>query len=148
MSLVNIAQMIEKEKQMGTPQTYLGSIDNRQHEESLVFHNCLTKPAIELSHEKVKHWKTDSEDKNDSVVRKHDDISSEDLEEDLDIHPNENESAEESDDTDFFDSEDEYWSNLGNKNIDDNPTICPYCFSYHLPRSVNETKGCKFISLK
>lgn len=151
MSLVNIAQMFEKEKQMGTPQTYWGSKDNRQHEveESLVFNNCLTKAVIEYSHEKLKHLKTDSEDKNDSVVRKDDDISSKDLQEDTDINSNKDECDDESDDTDYFDSEDEYWSNLGNKIIDDNPTICPYCISYHLPRSVNETKGCKsFLKIK
>lgn len=151
MSLVNIVQMIEKEKQIGTPQTYWGSKVNRQHEveKSLVFNNCLTKAALEVSHEKVKHLKTDPEDKHDSIVRKHDDISSTDLQEDMDINSNKDESDHETDDTDYFDSEDEYWSNLGNKNIDDNPTICPYCISYHLPRSVNETKGCKsFLKIK
>lgn len=63
----------------------------------------------------------------------------------MDINLNKDEFDYEIDDIDYFDSEDEYWSNFGNKNIDDNLIICLYCILYYFFWSVNEIKGCKFF---
>lgn len=147
MSQVNIIQMIEKEKERGAPHTFWGEKDNRNNEiEESVFENCLTGTVAESSlndHQSIIESKS-KEYSNDKHLER-DKISSEDIEEDSDILTKEKKNTDDSDETDYFDSEDEYWDTLINKTIEYNTSACLHCLSYHLPRSVNEYKTCKSL---
>lgn len=144
MSLVNIAQMIEKELQRLEPHTFWRDKNIRkcETEKSSIFGNSLTGTGTEpLLHEKQSE--IDSEDRDFFDNIKQDQHSFENAEDDSDILETDNDLSDDVDETDYFDSEDEYWDSFINKTIEENTSPCRHCFSYHLPRSIHEeSKTC------
>lgn len=138
--------MFVKERQRGDLHRFWGGDGNTQRkpekEHQSVFNNCLTGMLEELSlNEQYETRDFKSEEFCNDIKR---DINSpKDIMEDLDTVSEENEFCDDLDETDYFDSEDEYWEKSKNKKIEDNPSVCAYCLSYHLPRSVHEDKSCK-----
>lgn len=138
--------MFVKERQRGDLHRFWGGDSNTQRkpekEHQSVFNNCLTGMLEELSlNEQYETRDFKSEEFCNDIKR---DINSpKDIMEDLDTVSEENEFCDDLDETDYFDSEDEYWEKSKNKKIEDNPSVCAYCLSYHLPRSVHEYKDCK-----
>lgn len=149
MSLLKITQMIEKEIQSGAPNLFWGKTltDNCKHEieESNVFNNCLTGITVKFS-DKDEDSEIDFKSKEYSNDIEENQNPSKDIERDLDVLKKEVTFYDDLDETDYFDSEDEYWDSLKNKNIEDNPSPCLHCLTYHLPRSIQEYKECKSIS--
>lgn len=146
MSLVNSPQMFKKERQKGDLHIFWGGKDNNQRkleqEQESVFDNCLTPIPDDLSlngQYETRYFK-DEEFCNDIERDKN---SPEDIKNGLDPVQKENEFRDDLDETDYFDSEDEYWEGSKNKKLEDNPSVCVFCLSYHLPRSVQEHKECK-----
>lgn len=146
MSLVNIAQLIEKELQRLEPHTFWRDKNIRKWEtEKLsIFGNSLTETETEpLLHEQQSE--IDFEDKDFFDNLKQDQHSFE-TPGDSDILEKENDLSDDFDETDYFDSEDEYWDSFINKTIEENTSPCRHCLSYHLPRSVHEeSKPCTTI---
>lgn len=137
MSVVNITQFIEKERQSGTPGEFWKTEKNTKHRVNTqsVFDNCLTATSHFVSDDQ--RFKSISEDaKNDGQLTGN-------LEKDSDSGANCFPFCDGLDETDYFDSEDEYWDSLRSKNI--KVEICSYCLYHHIPRSVEETEYCKFI---
>lgn len=138
--------MFEKERQRCDLHIFWGVEDNTQRklekEQQSVFVNCLAGNSEELSPKK--QYET-SDFKGEGFCNdiERDKNSPKDIKEDFDTVPKEIEFYDDLDETDFFDSEDEYWERNKNKKIEDNPAVCEYCLSYHLPRSVHEDKSCK-----
>lgn len=141
--------MIEKEMQTGAPNLFWRRTLTDNHipeiEEPTVFNNCLSGTTVKFpnneedskSEFKTKEYSNGIEG-NQHLLK--------DLERDLDVPLKENIINDVVDETDYFDSEDEYWDSLKNKNIEDNPSPCLHCLTYHLPRGINEYKECKSIS--
>lgn len=129
--------MIEKEKQRAAPREYWRSENNQSNEieESSVFDNCLTDTETTLSLVDLNSENTDLHKGN-----KHADRTKE-IEEDSDNIASDSNFFEDLDETDYFDSEDEYWDTLRNKNIKEE--VCQHCHSYHLPRSTQDIVICK-----
>lgn len=146
MSLVNSPHMFKKERQKGDLHIFWGGKDNNQRkleqEQQSVFDNCLTPIPDDLSlNEQYETRDFKDEEFCNDIER--DKNSPEDIKNGLDPIQKENEFRDDLDETDYFDSEDEYWEGSKNKKIEDNPSVCVFCLSYHLPRSVQEHKECK-----
>lgn len=141
MSLMNVTQMIEKEKQRAAPHEYWRceknqSNENEDSEEVSVFDNCLTDTETTLSFLDLNSENTDLHKGN-----KHAD-QTKDIEDDSDNIASGSTFFDDFDETDYFDSEDEYWDTLRNKNIKEE--VCQHCHSYHLPRSTKDIVPCPF----
>lgn len=140
MALINVTQMIEKERQTVVPENFWRCEREKQIkdkcDESLVFNNCLTETVSSISYgDQV----SDKRNENTGIDKgfKHNNKLMKDLEEDSDnIGRSANISGDDLDTTDYFDSEDEYWDSLINKDIKDE--LCPNCRSYHLPKSIKD----------
>lgn len=140
MSLKNVNQMIEKEKQRAAPHKYWRSEENQSNEnenseEVSVFDNCLTDTEATLSFIDLNSESTDLHKEN-----KHSD-QTKDIEEDSDNIASGSTYFDDLDETDYFDSEDEYWDTLRDKDIKED--ICQHCQSYHLPRSIQDEALCE-----
>lgn len=145
MSLKNVNQMIEKEKQRAAPHKYWRSEENQSNEnedseEVSVFDNCLTDTEATLSFIDLNSESTDLQKEN-----KHAD-QTKDIEEDSHNIASGSTFFDDLDETDFFDSEDEYWDTLRNKDIKEE--ICQHCHLYHLPQSKQDIKICKCCYIK
>lgn len=139
MSLVNIAQMIEKKLQKLEPHTFWRDKNIRkcETEKSSIFGNSLNGTETEpLLHEQQSEIDSEDRDVFDNI--KQDQHLFENSEDDSDILETENDLCDDVDETDYFDSEDEYWDSFIIKNIEENTSPCRHCLSYHLPRSVHE----------
>lgn len=136
----NVTQMIEKEKQRAAPHEYWRSEknqsnENKDSEEVSVFDNCLTDTEATLSFIDLNSESTDLHKEN-----KHSD-QTKDIEEDSDNIASGSTYFDDLDETDYFDSEDEYWDTLRDKDIKEE--ICQHCQSYHLPRSIQDEALCE-----
>lgn len=145
MSLVNSPQLFEKDRQKGDLHIFWRGKDNTQRkleqEQQSVFDNCLTEISEDSLNEQYETSDFKGEEFCNDIER---DINSpKDIKDDVDTVPKESEFCDDLDETDYFDSEDEYWERSKNKKIEENPSVCVYCLSYHLPRSVQEHKECK-----
>lgn len=132
MSSVNNFQIIEKERNGDLPNLFWKSegCSENDTEDSKVFENCLTGistnvSAIDLNVENTHsrnenniHW-SGVEEGNDSITT------------DCPNNLEDNDFCEDVDETDYFDSEDEYWDTFTNKQTDIEP--CPQCLVYHIP---------------
>lgn len=147
MSLVNNSQMIEKELQRVKPQTFWRdkNIRKSEIEKSSMFYNSLSGTGTEsLLSEKQSEINYEDRDVFENI--REDQHSFENEDDASDILETENDSSDDVDETDYFDSEDEYWDSFINKTIEENTSPCRHCFSYHLPRSVHEErKTCTII---
>lgn len=142
---MNVTQMIEKEKQRAAPHEYWRneknqSNENEDSEEVSVFDNCLTDTETTLSFLDLNSENTDLHKGN-----KHAD-QTKDIEDDSDNIASGSTFFDDFDETDYFDSEDEYWDTLRNKNIKEE--VCQHCHSYHLPRSTKDIVPCKCCYIK
>lgn len=141
--------MIEKEMQSGAPNLFWRRTltDNciYEIEEPTVFNNCLTGTTVTFP-DNEEESKSEFKSREYSNGIEENQNLSKDLESDLDALLKENIFNDDVDETDYFDSEDEYWDSLKNKNIEDNPSLCLHCLTYHLPRGIHEYKECKSIS--
>lgn len=150
MAFTNVTQMIEKERQTVAPRDFWRCAREKQIkdkcDDSLVFDNCLTENVLSISsNDQVSNkW---NEGTDVDKIFKHDDNSMKDLEEDSENFASENISRDDSDATDYFDSEDEYWDSFRNKDIKED--LCPRCRFYHLPHSVKDFvfNSCKSYSI-
>lgn len=138
---MNVTQMIEKEKQRAAPHEYWRSEKNQSNENEdsekvSVFDNCLTDTETTLSFLDLNSENTDLHKGN-----KHAD-QTKDIEDDSDNIASGSTFFDDLDETDYFDSEDEYWDTLRNKNIKEE--VCQHCHSYHLPRSTKDIVPCPF----
>ena len=147
MSLTNVTQLIEKVNQRAAPNEFWkkGEITIEDNKDSIVFNNCLTGTTVKFP-DNEEESKSEFKSREYSNGIEENQNLSKDLESDLDDLLKENIFNDDVDETDYFDSEDEYWDSLKNKNIEDNPSPCLHCLTYHLPRGINEYKECKSIS--
>lgn len=143
MSLVNITQFIEKERQSGTPNEFWKSENISEHRVNTqsVFDNCLTATSYFVSDDQ--RFKSISESTKSNEGTRNDGNLTGNLEKDLESSANCFPSCDDLDETDYFDSEDEYWDSLRSKNIEEE--LCAYCLCHHIPRSVEESEYCKFL---
>lgn len=109
--------------------------ENKDSEEVSVFDNCLTDTEATLSFIDLNSESTDLHKEN-----KHSD-QTKDIEEDSDNIASGRTYFDDLDETDYFDSEDEYWDTLRDKDIKEE--ICQHCQSYHLPRSIQDEASCE-----
>lgn len=133
--------MIEKEKQRAAPHEYWRSEKNQSNEnedseEVSVFDNCLTDTEATLSFIDLNSESTDLHKEN-----QHADQTKE-IEEDSHNIASGSTYFDDLDETDYFDSEDEYWDTLRHKDIKEE--ICQHCQSFHLPRSTQDEESCPF----
>lgn len=146
MAFTNVTQMIEKERQTVAPRDFWRCAREKQNkdkfDDSLVFDNCLTENVLSISSSDQVSDKWNESTELDKAF-KHDD----NLMKDLDNIVSENISRDDSDATDYFDSEDEYWDSFRNKDIKED--LCPRCRFYHLPHSVKDFvfNSCKSYSI-
>lgn len=150
MAFTNVTQMIEKERQTVAPRDFWRCAREKQNKDkcgdSLVFDNCLTENVLSISSSDQVSSKWNESTQLDKAF-KHDDNLMKDLEEDSENIVSENISRDDSDATDYFDSEDEYWDSLRNKDIKED--VCPHCRFYHLPHSIKDFvfNSCKSYSI-
>lgn len=142
MATKKVTQMIEKERQSDAPIGFWRSeaSSKQKTEEISVYNNFLirTENRVTSSDRNFKSERTvvDNSPAFDSIFRR-------DLDEDANNVAKGNMFCYELDETDYFDSEDEYWDNLRNKEIREE--LCPHCHSYHLPRSIHDYAACKLF---
>lgn len=151
MAFIKVTQMIEKERQTVAPRDFWRCAREKQNkdkfDDSLVFDNCLTENVLSISSSDQVSDKWNESTELDKAF-KHDDNLMKDLEEDSDNIVSENISRDDLDATDYFDSEDEYWDSLRNKDIKED--LCPHCRFYHLPHSVKDivSNACKSFFIR
>lgn len=128
MATEKLSRLIEKKRQSDTPLGFWRSetSSKQKTEEISVYNNFLigTENGVTPSDRNLKYEST-----------------WQDFDEDAYNVTKGNMFCYELDETDYFDSEDEYWDNLRNKEIREE--LCPHCHSYHLPRSIHDFAACK-----
>lgn len=138
MAFIKVTQMIEKERQTVAPRDFWRCAREKQNkdkfDDSLVFDNCLTENVLSISSsDQVSNTWNESTELDKAF--KHNDNLMKDLEEDSDNIVSENISRDDFDATDYFDSEDEYWDSLRNKDIKED--LCSHFRFYHLPSRIS-----------
>ena len=148
MSLVHINQLIEKERQKHLPKGFWKNEENSEHDynDSTVFDNCLTGVIKSISG--IYSNKTALND-----ASKKEDNNSLDIEEDTDnskignqFSVDVNKLSYDRDETDYFDSEDEYWESITEKEMEN--VFCPRCQMHHPTLNLKEQRqsiSCKKI---
>lgn len=142
MSLTNVTQLIKKVNQRAAPNEFWkkGEIKIEDNKESFVFNNCLTEtntPSNNIQDRAVSEENSfnNSLDHVNNVAKA--DLNNFTLEPDDD--------SEDTDETDYFDSEDEYWESVRKKKIED--IFCLKCLRHHPQHSGHgnvDFHECKF----
>ena len=137
MSLVHINQLIEKERQKHLPKGFWKHEENSEHDynDSSVFDNCFTnKTALNDASKK--------EDNNSLDIEEDTDNSKIGNQFSVDV----NKLSDDRDETDYFDSEDEYWESITEKEMEN--VFCPSCQMHHPTLNLKEQRqsiSCKKI---
>lgn len=126
MSLTNVTQLIEKVNQRAAPNEFWkkGEITIEDNKDSIVFNNCLTETNTRSnSNQDRAVSEENSFNNNIDHVKK---VDKADLN-NFTLEPGDD--SEDTDETDYFDSEDEYWESVRKKRFKD--VFCLKCRRHH-----------------
>lgn len=126
MSLTNVTQLIEKVNQRAAPNEFWkkGEITIEDNKDSIVFNNCLTETNTSSnSNQDRAVSEENSFNNNIDHVKK---VDKADLN-NFTLEPGDD--SEDTDETDYFDSEDEYWESVKKKRFKD--VFCLKCRRHH-----------------
>lgn len=126
MSLTNVTQLIEKVNQRAAPNEFWkkGEITIEDNKDSIVFNNCLTETNTPSnSNQDRAVSEENSFNNNIDHVKK---VDKADLN-NFTLKPGDD--SEDTDETDYFDSEDEYWESVRKKRFKD--VFCLKCRRHH-----------------